>query len=68
MMAQPERFGALTAGIATADRTGNRDEADRLRTELRTAKLAAKIREATAAAPPLTEGQLDRLRGLLGAT
>ncbi len=67
MMPPAERFGTLTAGIASATRMGDTEEADRLRTELRTAKLAAKIREATAAAPPLTEEQLSRLRGLLGA-
>jgi hypothetical protein len=67
MMPVPERFGTLTSGIARAVLQGNHQEADRLRTELRTAKLAARIREATEAAPPLSEDQLSRLRGLLGA-
>lgn len=68
MMPSPERFGTLTAGIARNERLGNREEADRLRTELRTAKLEAKIREAVDAAPPLTPDQIVRLRSLLTAS
>lgn len=67
MMPPVERYGTLTAGIARNELLGNREEADRLRTELRTKKLEAKIREAVAAAPPLTPEQIERLRGLLSA-
>lgn len=65
MMPLPERYGTLTAGIAQNVRLGNHQEADRLRTELRKAKLAAKIREAVDAAPPLTTEQIAELRALL---
>lgn len=68
MSAIPERFGSLTAAIATAVRQGDEAKADRWRAELRTAKLAAKIREAVAATPPLSEDQLAYLRSLLGVS
>lgn len=64
-MVEKERHGALTAAIARNVHLGNHEEADRLRTELRTEKLAAKIREAVDAAPPLTAGQIERLQALL---
>lgn len=64
-MPSPERFGTLTAGIALNVQRGNHQEADRLRTELRKAKLANKIREAVDAAPPLTSEQISELRALL---
>lgn len=55
----------ITAGIATAARIGDYEGADRLRAVLRTTKLAAKIREAVDAAPPLTSEQIEKLRSLL---
>lgn len=55
----------ITAGIATADRTGRHDEANRLRTVLKTTKLARSIREAVDMCPPLTTDQIAALRALL---
>lgn len=53
------------AAIARATRSGDLPEADRLRTEYRTAKIEDYIRRTVDEAPPLTDEQRRRLARLL---
>lgn len=63
----PERR-QLRARKGVAVRLGHHDEAQRLDTEIRTAKLEDYIRRVVDAAPPLTDEQRDRIAALLRPT
>jgi len=61
---QSDPVRILCQGIATQSRIGKHDEADRLRTVLKTTKLERLITQAVSTAPPLTVEQVEHLRAL----